>query len=118
MTTYTKILTVLSFVIIAFNGTSQITKTEVQQFITAHAPSSAQRVFITRKVEYNASANDFAQSDIVFDPASTTMTAMENSLRMKDGKGLDAIISYSAIKYISYLPETEKRYSSICILIE
>jgi hypothetical protein len=117
MTTYTKFFALCAFLLLSLQGMSQITKTEVQLFITAHAPSSAQRVFITRKIEYNGN-NDFAQKDNVFDPATTSMQPLENSLRIKDGTGMDHIVPYSAIKSISYSPETEKTYSAICILID
>lgn len=113
-----KLITVLSCLFLSFSGMSQISKTDLQQFIAAHAPSSVQKFFITRKVDYNPSANDFAKSDVVFDATSTTITFSDNSMRIKDGKGMDAIVPYSAVKYIAHQPETDKFYSSICIQME
>jgi len=95
-----------------------MSKSEAQLFIDAHAPSTVQKVFITKAIAFQAAANDFGQKDIVFDPASTTFTALEHSLRMKDGNGMDVFIPYSSIRCISYQPETEKLYSSISVLID
>ena len=97
---------------------SQMSKSEAQLFIDAHAPSSVQKVFITKAIEFQQSANDFGQKDITFDPASTTLTALEHSLRMKDGKGMDVFIPYTSIRCLSYQPETDKLYSSVSVLID
>jgi hypothetical protein len=46
-------------------------------------------------------ANAFAQSDIVFDATSTVVTCSDNSVRIKDGLGMEVIVSYSSIKHLA-----------------
>lgn len=118
MNILTKLTAVLAFVSIGFYGNCQMSKSEAQQFISAHSTSSVQRLFVTRKVEYNASNNDFAKSDVLFDPATASITALDNSLRIKDGSGMDMFIPYSSIKCLTYQPETDKLYSSISVLVQ
>lgn len=111
------ILGSLCFLLLTSHAFSQMTKSEAQLFIDAHAPSTVEKVFVTKAFAFQASANDFAQEDVTFIPASTVIIAMEHSLRIKDGTGLDLVIPYTSIKCLSFQPESEKFYSSISVSI-
>ena len=97
---------------------SQITKSEVQAFILAHPTNAAQKIFVTKKVDYSPSANDFAQANINFDAATTVLIAKESSLVIKDGTGVEVYVPYLSIRCLAYNPETDKKYESIQILIQ
>ena len=96
----------------------QISKSEAQAFVSAHAPSSAKFLYVTRKIDYHAGNNDFAKDNINFDAASAKISALDKSLRITDGSGADTYVPYTSIKCLSYQPETEKLYSSISILVQ
>lgn len=111
------ILGSICLLLLTSHAFSQMTKSEAQLFIDAHAPSTVEKLFVTKAIAFQSAANDFGQKDVTFVPASTVITAMEHSLRIKDGTGLDLLIPYTSIKCLSFQPESEKFYSSISVSI-
>ena len=100
-------------------STAQMSKNEVSVFIKNHPANTVEKFGIVNessllgtdnKVYLSKAGNEFIVKTIV-------MTAMDNSLHIKDGTGKEMYIPYSQIKGLSFQPSSESKYSRISIFM-
>lgn len=106
-------MTLLFALCLTLNLSAQISKGEIETFLNCHSPKDVQRVTVITFNGYRK--NKFSRTGDLFEAKSTTLTALENSLQIKDGTGKEMYIPYLKIKSLSFQPETREKYSMIRI---
>jgi len=95
----------------AATSNAQLSKVEVDTFLSAHSPKDVQRVSVISYTGYKKTK--LMRNGDVFEAETTVITALENSIHIKDGTGKEMYIPYVKIKALSFQPENKNKYSMI-----